>query len=180
VDAIRRTRVIRKSQHSPIDEQITLHEEWGLGKRNLLSGETKAGTGVQALSVEPAYRSKGKALAVLQVNCRNIYNKATEFWNLVDTYNPDAIIGTESWLKEDISNAEVLRADFRTFRRNRSAHGGGVYICVKNAIACTELWVDENVEMIAVKVKGMDPKYSGKVLVFTEPKKWICWRWNDL
>jgi hypothetical protein len=23
-------------------------------------------------------------------------------WNLADTYNPDVVIGTESWLKEDI------------------------------------------------------------------------------
>jgi hypothetical protein len=43
---------------------------------------------------------------------------------IVDTYNPDVVIGMESWLKEDISNAEILRDDFTTFRRDRSAHGG--------------------------------------------------------
>jgi hypothetical protein len=81
--------------------------------------------GVEVASAEPAYRSKGKSLAVLQVNCRTIYNKATEFWKLVDTYNPDVIIrGTKSWLKEDISNAEVFGADFITFSRDRSACGG--------------------------------------------------------
>jgi hypothetical protein len=31
---------------------------------------------------------------------------------------------------------------------------------VKNFISCTELWVDEDFEMIAVEVKGLDPKYS--------------------
>ena len=46
-------------------------------------------------------------------------------------YNPD-VIGTESWRKEDISNAEVFRADFTTFRRHRCARGGGVFICVKH------------------------------------------------
>jgi hypothetical protein len=76
---------------------------------------------------------------VLQVNCRSIYNKALEFWNLVDTYNPDVVIGTESWLREDVGNAEVFRADFTTFRRDRPARGGGVFICVKNSIACKEL-----------------------------------------
>jgi hypothetical protein len=58
-----------------------------------VSEETEARTGVPAISTEPAYRSKGKSLAVLQVNCRSIYNKAKEFWNLVDTFNPDVIIG---------------------------------------------------------------------------------------
>ena len=43
----------------------------------------------------------------------------------MDMYNPDVVIGTESWLKEDINNAEVFRADFTTFRRDRSARGGG-------------------------------------------------------
>jgi len=28
-------------------------------------------------------------------------------WNSVDAYNPDVVIDTESWLKEDITNAEV-------------------------------------------------------------------------
>jgi hypothetical protein len=55
----------------------------------------------------------------IQVNCRSIYNKALEFWNLVDTYNPDIIIGTESWLREVIGNNEIFRPDFTTFRKDR-------------------------------------------------------------
>jgi hypothetical protein len=54
-----------------------------------------------------------------------------EFWNLVDTYNPDVFIGRESWLKEGNRNAEVFRADFTTFRRNRSARVGGFFSVLK-------------------------------------------------
>jgi hypothetical protein len=61
---------------------------------------------------------EGKPLILLQVKCRSILNKIVEFWNLVDTYNPDVIIGTESWLKEEINNAEVFRDECTTFRRN--------------------------------------------------------------
>jgi len=100
---------------------------------------------------------------VLQVNCRSVCNKAIELWNVVDTYNPDVLIGTGSWLREDISNAEVFRADFTTSRRDRSAGGGGV-ICVKNIIASAELWVDENFEMMAVEVKAMDPKCTWEII----------------
>jgi len=77
----------------------------------------------------------------------------------------DVVIGTESWLKEDISNAEVFRADFTTFRRDGSAHGGGVFNCVKNIIASTELWVDDDFEIIAIEVKGKDPKYTWEIIV---------------
>jgi hypothetical protein len=39
------------------------------------------------------------------------------------------------------------------------------FLCVKNFISCMELWVDEDVEMIAIKVEGMDPKYSCEIIV---------------
>jgi hypothetical protein len=75
---------------------------------------------------------EGKPLVLLQVNCRIILNKILEFWNLVDTYNPGVIIGKESWLREEINNAEVFRDKYSPFRRDMCTRGGGVFICVKN------------------------------------------------
>jgi hypothetical protein len=71
---------------------------------------------------------KGVKVVVLQVNCRSIYNKAIKLWNLVGMYNSDVIIGMESWLKEDISSANVFRADFTTFRRSRCGRGEGTFV----------------------------------------------------
>jgi hypothetical protein len=85
-----------------------------------------------------------------------------DFFNLVATYNPDVIIGTESRLREEISNAEVFRDDYTTFRRDRNTRGDGVFSCVKDCIACAELWVDEGFEMIAVEVKDRDLNLHGK------------------
>jgi len=48
--------------------------------------------------------------------------------DLNDTYNPDDVTGTESWRKEDINNAEVFMAYFTTFKTDRFARGGGVFI----------------------------------------------------
>ena len=36
----------------------------------------------------------------------------------------------------------------------------GGFICVKNFITATELWVDDDFETIAVEVKGMGAKYT--------------------
>jgi len=58
---------------------------------------------------------------------------------LVDTYNPDVVTGTGSWIKEDICNAEVFIADFTTYRMDTSVRGGGVFICFTNLIVSTEL-----------------------------------------
>jgi hypothetical protein len=82
------------------------------------------------------------------------------------------LIGTESWLREEMSNAEIFRADYTTFRRDRHARGGGVFICVKNYIASAELWVDEEFEMIAVEVKGRYSKCTwGIVGIYRPPNE---------
>jgi hypothetical protein len=108
---------------------------------------------------------KGKSLVILQVNCRSIYNKVLEFWNLIEIYNPDVIIGTESWLHQEINNAEVFRGDYITFRRDRcSRGGGGVFICVKNHIVCRELWTDEEFEMLAVEIKSRNQKLTWEIV----------------
>jgi hypothetical protein len=54
-------------------------------------------------------------------------------------------------------------SDYTTFRRDRHTRGGGVFICVKNHITYAEIWVDEVYELIAVEVKGMDPKISCEI-----------------
>ena len=119
-----RTRDTREKRGSSIEERKTLREVDGPVTGNLMSREGKVGSRVKSVAEASACMIEGKSLVVLQVNCRTVYNKALEFWNLVDTYSPDVVIGTESWLKEDIGNAEVFRADFTTFRRDRSARGG--------------------------------------------------------
>jgi len=113
-----------------------------------------------------AHISEGKLLLLLQVYCRSICNKILEFWNLIDTYNLDIVIGTESWLSEEINNAEVFRYDYKTFWRDRCSRGGGVLIYVKNYIDCRVLWTDEVFEMNAVEVKGRNPKFAWEVVWF--------------
>jgi hypothetical protein len=74
-----------------------------------------------------------------------------KLWNLIDKYNPDVFIGLKKILVKVKSSGMIVRL---------SAHGGGIFMCVKNIIDSTELWVGDDFEMIAVEVKGMDPKYE--------------------
>jgi hypothetical protein len=48
------------------------------------------------VAMRGAQNLEGNSLVLLQTNCRSILNKFFDFWNLVDIYNPDVIIGTES------------------------------------------------------------------------------------
>ena len=70
--------------------------------------ETEDKAEEECVAATVGHISEGTPLVLLQVNCRSIFNKILEFWNLIDTYTPDVVIGTESWLSEEINNAEVL------------------------------------------------------------------------
>jgi hypothetical protein len=82
-------------------------------------------SGEERVATAGAQQIEDKPLVLLQVNCRSILNKTLDFWNLVDTHKPDVITGTESWLREEINNAEVFRDDYTTFRRE----GWSVHLC---------------------------------------------------
>ena len=116
------------------------------------------------VAVARGNKTEGKPLVLLQVNCRSICYKFLEFCNVIDTYNPDVVVETQSWLSEQINNDEVLKDDYVTFRRDRCTGVGGVFICVKNYIVCREVWTDEDFGMIAVEVKGRDPKFTWEIV----------------
>ena len=53
-----------------------------------VGSEVEVGTRVISLGGTSAYRKECKPLVLQQVNCRNVYNNALEFWNLVDATIP--------------------------------------------------------------------------------------------
>lgn len=108
--------------------------------------------------------NEGKSLVVLQVNCRSVVNKSLNLWNIIEIYNADIVIGTESWLSVDISNAEIFRGDYAVFRRDRGSRGGGVFICVKNCYKSLELWSDAECEMLAVEVQGRNVRDTWEII----------------
>ncbi len=109
--------------------------------------------------------AEGESLVILQVNCRSIYNKTVQFWNTVESYNVDVVIGTESWLNAEILNAEIFRQTFLTFRRDRVDRiGGGVFICIKDNFEATEAWVDDKFEIIGVDIRDKNSKNQWEII----------------
>jgi hypothetical protein len=75
------------------------------------------------------------------------------------TYNADVVIGTDAWLRR-FATPKCLGLFYNFSEETGVLVGVGVFICVKNYVSCAELWLDEGFEMIAVEVKGMNPKYT--------------------
>ena len=76
-------------------------------------------------------------LTLTLLNCRSIRSeeKSREFKIFLREHNPDVVMGTESWLSADISDAEVFPQNYVTYRKDRKDKtGGGVFICVRDNI----------------------------------------------
>ena len=116
-------------------------------KTPILGGDREDG------AVEKAHRMDlSKCLRILQVNFRRILNKIKEFKSLVDATNADVIVGTESWLKNDINSREIFPGGFTIYRRDRNIRGGGLFICIREDIHSNLMWLDENSELLCVKI----------------------------
>ena len=78
-----------------------------------------------------------RKLTLALLNCRSIRSeeKSREFEIFLREHNPDVVMGTESWLSADISDAEVFPQNYIVYRKDRNnKKGGGVFICVRDNI----------------------------------------------
>lgn len=71
---------------------------------------------------------------VLLINCQSIKNKIDDFNGLLQIFNPDIVFATESWLDASIKDSEIFPCDYRVYRKDRNARGGGVFIMVKECV----------------------------------------------
>ncbi|KAG8237476.1 hypothetical protein J437_LFUL015695 [Ladona fulva] len=51
-----------------------------------------------------------------------------------ETYNPEIVVGTETWLSSTIFSNEIFPRNFTVYRRDRDTRGGGIFVGVKEEI----------------------------------------------
>ena len=106
------------------------------------------------------------------VNCNSVVNKIQEFQTFLSVTDPDLVLGTESWLKPEISNSEVFPPEYTIFRRDRKSDtkksGGGVFILARREYICSEIQVDTDCEFQAVELQLQDQQ-NVKVCNFYRP-----------
>ena len=83
---------------------------------------------------------------MLNLNFQSIKNKKAETLNIIDSYNPEIIIGTETWLNDSVHNSEIFPPNYNIYRRDRRDGFGGVLIAVKADIVSDHLDVEINTE----------------------------------
>ena len=124
-------------------------------------------TPAKKLSRAFAKKQTPRKLKVLNINFQSVVNKVQEFHCLLDTENPDIVVGTESWLSPDIASSEIFPEGYHSFRADRkskSKRSGGVFILVRNSLICTEQpQFQTNCEILWVKIEisGSRPLFVG-------------------
>jgi hypothetical protein len=99
------------------------------------------------------------------MNCRSLrtQEKVRQFGDIIDIYDPDVFIVTETWINQDFKDNEVFPQSYNVYRKDRQTQtwGGGVAIGVKKTYEGKEIWKDQGEdEIIAVQVdpgKGKMP-----------------------
>ena len=67
------------------------------------------------------------------------------------TYEPTAVYVVETWLSEDISDAEISISDHSIISLDRNRHGGGIGIYVQNNVMVnTPLYSPSGLEFLCV------------------------------
>ena len=85
--------------------------------------------------IDRRHSKKIKNWRTLILNCQSLRGKVEAFQSSVDYFQPDCILGTESWLDKSVSTNEIFPPGYKIFRRDRitstQGGGGGVFIAVK-------------------------------------------------
>ena len=89
-------------------------------------------------------------LTTLIVNCQSLLAKRESFLNLINTFTPDVIFGSESWLKSDISSSKIFPAEYSVYCCDCADGYGGVFNAFQESLVSCSLEIDNNLcELVA-------------------------------
>ena len=94
-----------------------------------------------------------QSLRVLVINFQSLLPKKAELQNLLHSSDPDIILGTETWLKPEIKDAEILPLHFNTYRKDRPDGYGGVLVAVRNTLISHEIHTTKSAECVVVSIQ---------------------------
>jgi hypothetical protein len=90
-------------------------------------------------------------IRIMSVNCRSLIsdNKKIAMQDLIETHNPEIILGCESHLDPQINSSEVFPSNYgNPYRKDRKLGEGGVFIAIRNDLITTEIKTDADCEIV--------------------------------
>ncbi|XP_071943713.1 uncharacterized protein [Antedon mediterranea] len=91
-------------------------------------------------------------IQVALFNARSVVNKIEEFHARIAIDELDILIVTETWLDSSIDSTELFPDSFVVYRKDRSRHGGGVLLALKNAFKSSIVDFPTNIEVKIIEI----------------------------
>ncbi|KAL8610333.1 hypothetical protein ACOMHN_041147 [Nucella lapillus] len=139
---------------------------------------------------------RGMNLRILNINFQSAKKKGKHLEALIDSTDPDIIIGTETWLDDEVSSAEVIpnhlgydvhrrdrpkvpnqkpskprKNDRRRRRRRRCGAYGGVFIAAKKELQLCEIEISKNIELISGALRLQNEKKATVAAFYRPPSR---------
>ena len=96
---------------------------------------------------------KSNHLRIVNVNFQSNKNKVADLHTLIDSANPDVIIGTETWLTPDMVSTSLLQVNTRyTDGTGLMIRNGGVLIAARQNLTSSAIQSGKLAEIISIKV----------------------------
>ena len=83
-------------------------------------------------------------ITTLTLNCQSLLPKRESFMNLINTYHPDIICGTESWLNSNIFSSEVFSSGYNVYRKDCADGYGGVFVACHQSLISRAVDISDN------------------------------------
>lgn len=123
-----------------------------------LSSSFNDSSNVSSASTEPSLTSFGTALSksglsIFYSNCRSILPKMADLGFVVSSTTPDIIALTETWLDQDIVSSEIAIPSYQLIRRDRSRHGGGICLYVRDSSIILSRFSHASIELLSIVLR---------------------------
>ncbi|XP_075162651.1 uncharacterized protein LOC142235284 [Haematobia irritans] len=93
---------------------------------------------------------------VCHLNAQSLTKKIDEFRHLFENSKIDIVCVSETWFTSSVADAQVKVDGYKIVRNDRSSHGGGVAVYVKNNVAfkvVKQSQPDERIEYVLIEIK---------------------------
>ena len=98
--------------------------------------------------------TRTQSLRVLVINFQSAKPKKVDFWRNSDLFDPDIILGTETWLNHpSITNNGFFPPTFDIYRRERPNRGCGTLVATKKSLITHQNPANPSSETVIVSVQ---------------------------
>ena len=102
------------------------------------------------------------------VDCQSVKNKARELDNMIQSSDPDFILGTESWLNKYELDGEIFPENYSVIREDRTSGktgGGGVFVSYRSDLILythrADLDADYELPWAQLQIEGAKSVFLG-------------------